>query len=620
MGDFFYYGQKDTIQRLNELAGRGAVVASYAPKVGMSPVGGPNGYMHPAWIDPNIPIQMNARLCSGPTAKYGYSYLAQGAPTPKWLLIATLREENIGGHDNLLIKGILNENWGAISSTPVTILIGVRGGFYVDWHMEGARTVQSRFVVYKRADGKYDVYAYFQAGCYATLSFDLVGMDAATYQTPVESNSAPEGTIVFDTAQVPGTPGYIAPRWQAMTGNEALFRGTIFTDIVGVGALAPYDYGTSFIARGQQKVNQTDETEVLRLGFAGVPGFAYPGQFGFMVGGGYGSANKEGYKLVLRAWDTNSNTWTGNLIAAYGNGRVYMPLLKAGSTDVSTLRHNISRGTAQGDEVLYVGRDGAANPSFAVLASDGGGAWGQPLSVIYAGKNSNSSRSISAAGTVNTSGNDYAEYIFKNPHCCVIFPGQIVGITAENKITDQWADAVMFSIKSTAPSFVGGDSWASGLGSRPSPQAGAAPIQPLRRKDVVTQQPVSGTNPVEYEDVITEPGDTDDEWAEKQAAFAIELAAHNAVMQQDVQAMAAFDAALEAARQTVDRIAIAGRVPVNVLGAQPGDYIVPVQDGAGIKGIAVREDDLSMKQYLHAVGRVISIEPDGRAYVMVKAV
>ena len=217
-------------------------------------------------------------------------------------------------------------------------------------------------------------------------------------------------------------------------------------------------------------------------------------------------------------------------------------------------------------------------------------------------------------------GNDYAEYIFKCPTCGIVAPGQIVGITADNKVTDQWADAVMFSIKSTAPSFVGGDSWASDIGSRPSPQAGPAPTESLRRADVVTQQPVPGINPPEYEDVVTESGDTDDEWAEKQATFTAALAAHELAVQQDVETMATFDAALEAARQKVDRIAIAGRVPVNVLGAQPGDYIVPVQDGAGIKGIAVHEDDLSMKQYLHAVGRVISIDPDGRAYVMVKAV
>ena len=217
-------------------------------------------------------------------------------------------------------------------------------------------------------------------------------------------------------------------------------------------------------------------------------------------------------------------------------------------------------------------------------------------------------------------GNDYAEYIFKSPICGIVAPGQIVGITADNKVTDKWADAVMFSVKSTAPSFVGGDSWASDVGQRPSPQAGPAPSQPLRREDVITQQPVPGTNPPEYGDVVTEPGDTDVEWAEKQAAYTAALAAHNIAVQQDAEAMATFDAALEVERQKVDRIAIAGRVPVNVLGAQPGDYIVPVQDGTGIKGIPVRQADLAHLQYLQAVGRVISIEPDGRAYVMVKVV
>lgn len=133
-------------------------------------------------------------------------------------------------------------------------------------------------------------------------------------------------------------------------------------------------------------------------------------------------------------------------------------------------------------------------------------------------------------------------------------------------------------------------------------------------------QVVPGTKPQEVEQIVTSPGETDDEWMQKQASFVTALTAYNIAAQQDTDAMAAFDAALEAARQKVDRIAIAGRVPVNVLGAQPGDYIVPVQDGAGIKGIAVHEDDLSMKQYLRAVGRVIAIEADGRAYVMVKSV
>ncbi len=110
---------------------------------------------------------------------------------------------------------------------------------------------------------------------------------------------------------------------------------------------------------------------------------------------------------------------------------------------------------------------------------------------------------------------------------------------------------------------------------------------------LVAQQAIPHTDPPEFEEMVAEPGDTDDAWAAKQAAYTAALAAHSIAVLQDAEAMAAFDAALEVERQKVDRIAIAGRVPVNV------------QDGAGIKGIPVHEDDLSMKQYFRAVGRVI---------------
>lgn len=616
MGDFFYYGQKDTIQRLNELAGRGAVVASYVPKVGMSPLAGPNGRMHPIWLDPNIPIQTSARVCSGPTAKYGYTYLAQGAPTTRWILIATLSADVDSAYANLVIKGVLNNGWASSTSSPFTIFMGIRGGFYVDWHLEGPIIWQSRIMVCKRADGKHDVYAFFDANVFASISFDLTGIQTITYAEPVEITTAPTGTIVFDSATSPGNPIHIAPRWRGVGSSN---RSMLFNQGVQVGNGT---ITTSFIAAGaaQNELVAGVGKEVLRLGVGGIDSIAHPGCFGFLASAGTGPTQKEGYRLSIQAYDAGSSTWSPELLSIKGDGAVYMPLLKVGSTDASTLHHNISRGNSQGNEILYVGRDGAANPSIAVLAADGTGGWNASGNVLYIGKNSSSGRSVSSGGTVNTMGNDYAEYIFKSSICGIVASGQIVGISADNKVTDQWADAVIFSVKSTAPSFVGGDSWANDVGPRPSPRAGPAPTEPLRRQDVVAQQPVPNTNPQEYEDVVTEAGDSDDVWAEKQATFTAALAAHNISVQQDAQSMAAFDAALEAERQKVDRITIAGRVPVNVLGAQPGDYIVPVQDGAGIKGIAVHEDNLSMKQYLHAVGRVISIEPDGRAYVMVKAV
>lgn len=98
----------------------------------------------------------------------------------------------------------------------------------------------------------------------------------------------------------------------------------------------------------------------------------------------------------------------------------------------------------------------------------------------------------------------------------------------------------------------------------------------------------------------TVPGDTDEEWDNKCAPGL------------------AFEAALEAARQQVDRIAFCGQVPVNVLDTTPGQYIVPVQKGEGIGVLAVCEEDMTLQQYMRAIGKVIAIEDDGRARVIVK--
>jgi hypothetical protein len=84
------------------------------------------------------------------------------------------------------------------------------------------------------------------------------------------------------------------------------------------------------------------------------------------------------------------------------------------------------------------------------------------------------------------------------------------------------------------------------------------------------------------------------------------------------QANQKFDADYEVARANVDRIAFAGRVPVNVLGAAPGQFIVAVQDGDGIKGVPMNEADMTLANYMRAVGKVIAIEADGRAVVIVK--
>jgi hypothetical protein len=164
--------------------------------------------------------------------------------------------------------------------------------------------------------------------------------------------------------------------------------------------------------------------------------------------------------------------------------------------------------------------------------------------VMWVRANNTTSRSINAAGTINASGTDYAEYMTKAGNF-VLAKGDVCGIDANGLLTNIYTNSVSFVVKSTNPSYVGGDTWGCGFD-----------------------------------------------------ADSLEL---------------------EAERQKVDRIAFAGQVPVNVTSAAPGQYIVPfVTEDGGITGIAKDEADLTLAEYMRAVGKVIAIEDDGRARIIVK--
>ncbi|WP_426106363.1 hypothetical protein [Massilia sp. TSP1-1-2] len=212
--------------------------------------------------------------------------------------------------------------------------------------------------------------------------------------------------------------------------------------------------------------------------------------------------------------------------------------LLVGST--SGTCHSIKKSVTTGSGILILGA-GVGGDMAAFYACDSF-SWNGASSGMVLGKMNSTGRSFNAAGTINASGADYAEYMVKADGVGDIAKGAVVGIDADGKVTDRWLDAVSFMVKTTNPSYVGGDTWGIGL-----------------------------------------KGDE-----------------------------------LEAARAKVDRIAYAGQVPVNVLGAKPGQFIVPVQCGAGIGGIAVANAALSLGQYLAAVGIVQNILPDGRANIRVK--
>lgn len=289
-------------------------------------------------------------------------------------------------------------------------------------------------------------------------------------------------------------------------------------------------------------------------------------------------------------------------------------------------------------------------------------------SSLYVRKDGTTSRSINAAGTINASGADYAEYMFKADGCGEIAKGQVVGIDADGKLTDRWAAAVSFAVKSTNPSYVGGDVWghADALGLEqpvepvfvPEPYTGADSPALLPSKDEDYAQPIPAPVPTQLgpeaseediaaaqaldaaragayerylEDRLRRVADRDQieaahaqakgRFDAERAAYEASVEAARAQFETDQMvpyraALEAFNAAHEVARLNVDRIAFSGQVPVNVLGARPGDHIVPDPDGDGIKGVPVAAP--TFEQYLTAVGRVIAIEVDGRARIIVK--
>ena len=198
--------------------------------------------------------------------------------------------------------------------------------------------------------------------------------------------------------------------------------------------------------------------------------------------------------------------------------------------------------TAANTKILEVaGGTDVTVPTFAVFYNANNTAPNAANATVKVGLMAATSRSINAAGSVNIFGADYAEYMTKAGDF-IVAKGDVVGINADGKLTNVFADAISFAVKSTNPAIVGGDSWGVGF-------------------------------------------------------------------ENDEQG-------LEAARQNVDRIAFAGQVPVNVLGATAGQYIVPVNDNGAIKGQAISNP--TFEQYMTAVGKVIAIEADGRATIIVK--
>jgi hypothetical protein len=224
------------------------------------------------------------------------------------------------------------------------------------------------------------------------------------------------------------------------------------------------------------------------------------------------------------------------------------------------------------------------------------------------------SRSINAGGTINASGADAAEY--ERNGGLKIAKGQIVGFGPDGVLTDRFDLAIRFGVKSTDPHIVGGDTWGTEdkIGKRPEEPKFKAPEYIGRAKPEDLPEDATEEQASQH---ARDMADWNVDQVEHKARTDIERNLFDtATYPEYLRDKAAFEERLEAARQQVDRVAYCGKVPCNVQGATPGDYIVAVNDGSGgIKGLPVRNP--TFEQYRAAVGRVNRILPDGRAEIAV---
>lgn len=349
----------------------------------------------------------------------------------------------------------------------------------------------------------------------------------------------------------------------------------------------------------------------------------YAGSTGYILGQG-----SEGV-IFANATDVTLRTPSGGNINFQGGGTTHGRFDAGGNWLVGanggSSHRLVKAGAPENTPILQI--DNNTYESFVSYAVSNNGFNGAAAAGKF-GKNTTTSRSINAAGTINASGADYAEYEQNNGTRFV--KGQVVGFKEDGTLTDVYADAIRFGVKSTNPSLVGGDAWGTDkeVGKRPEePQFAAPEYQGPQDPGTAPIEPVRQTLPEDTSDknktkVFKDFANAHTTWVaanaeheklayEYRAAQAdhstrVKIAKNlfdTATYPEYQRALTAFEARLEAERQTVDRIAYCGKVPVAVYDATPGGYIIADKDSDGkIIGEFVADPDFS--QYKKAVGRV----------------
>jgi len=212
--------------------------------------------------------------------------------------------------------------------------------------------------------------------------------------------------------------------------------------------------------------------------------------------------------------------------------------------------------------------------------------------VLNVGKGSGTDRSINALGTINASGTDYAEYMKKSISNLDIKKGDIIGINNDGELTNVFSESIQFVVKSTNPSYVGGDSWNQGTINAPK-----YPSVMLRVD--------------EYSNISSQDANLYTYWEEQNLYANTEQL--NVYYEENEKYLE--DRNLH--RDPYDRIAFCGQVPVNVYNATPGQYVIPKQTDDDTISYELTNTP-TFEQYQISIGKVIKIQEDGRAFIIVK--
>lgn len=302
--------------------------------------------------------------------------------------------------------------------------------------------------------------------------------------------------------------------------------------------------------------------------------------------------------------------------------------------------------------------------------------WTGANSALFVGEDNTTNRSLNAGGTLNANGADYAEYVKKSADCGDVQKGDVIGFDINGNVTNKYSESVSFAVKSTSPSLVGGDTW--GVTQRPeiiTPDnieytGSELPTEPTVPEEIqepeVVEEPlvVAKPNPDEFESAAEYNSElTEYNFylklvrkyqnyqlnVEKYNQYQLDLEIYNTALEQynsdltqyeadqsdyktevtaeqarvdtlNASNLANWESIHEAERQTVDRIAFCGVVPVNYYGSfNVGDFLIARSDSQDGITLTAKPDYESFADLKNCIGRVKEIEVDtGRPVIIVK--